>query len=240
AGTPDELQMLLQGAGECLVDAVEVVDSSAVNRITNSSFEAGTTGWVAEGTQDQSGLETSEGFIGTQSFHVRAVARGDDEVNRIRASLTAPLTVGSTATIRARARWLRGHPELLLRLRGNYLEAFGRMNLPRELGTPGARNSRALANAGPAIYEVLHSPILPAANQAVIVTARADDPDGLASMQLNYRIDPSATYAFVHLVDDGTGGDAIAGDGIYSATIPGQTSGATIAFFVEEIGRAHV
>jgi len=233
AGTPDGLQMLLQGAGECLVDAVEVLDSGGLNRINNPSFESGAAGWVAEGTQEQSGLETGEGFIGAQSFHVRAVARGDDEVNRIRTSLTTPLTVGSTATIRARARWLRGHPELLMRLRGNYLEAFGRMNLPRNLGTPGARNSRALDNAGPAIYEVAHAPVLPAANQAVVVTTRAHDPDGLASIQLNYRIDPAATYATVNMVDDGTGGDAIVGDGLYSATIPGQSNGAMIAFFIQ-------
>ena len=37
-GTPDELQMLLQGPGECLVDEVEVVDSGGVNRISNSTF----------------------------------------------------------------------------------------------------------------------------------------------------------------------------------------------------------
>ena len=233
SGTPDELQMLLQGAGECLVDGVEVVDSGGVNRINNSSFETGTTGWVAEGTQDQSGLEVTEGFSGAQSFHLRAVSRGDEEVNRIRTLLTTPLTVGSTATIRARARWLRGHPELLLRLRGNHLEAFGRLNLPRNLGTPGARNSRALANAGPAIYEVAHSPILPAANEPVVVTARAHDPDGVASIQLNYRIDPSTAYSAVNMLDDGTGGDTVAADGLFSASIPGQTNGAMIAFFIQ-------
>src|SRR5207244_11545424 len=118
--------------------------------VNNRTFEAGATAWVSEGTQEQSDWQSSEGYNSANSFHVRAVARGDDEVNRIRTMLTSPLTVGSTATIRARARWLRGHPELLLRLRGNHLEAFGRMNLPRDLGTPGARNSRAAANGGPA------------------------------------------------------------------------------------------
>src|SRR5205085_5174206 len=47
---------------------------------------------------------------------------------------------------------------------------------------------------------------------------------------LKYRIDPSATYTFVPMVDDGTGGDAIAGDGIYSATIPGQAANTMVAF----------
>src|ERR1051326_6298172 len=232
-GSPDELQLLLQGPGECLVDDVDVVDSAGFNRIANPSFESGAAGWVAEGTQQQSTLDTSEGYDSLQSFHVRAVARGDDEVNRIRALLTSPLAVGSTATIRARARWQRGHPELLLRLRGNYLEAFGRMTVPRNLGTPGARNSRAMANAGPALHEVGHSPILPAAAQAVVVTARVEDPDGLADIRLNYRVDPNTSYAAVGMTDDGTGGDLIAGDGIYSATVPAQTNGTLVAFFIQ-------
>ncbi len=76
-------------------------------------------------------------------------------------------------------RWLKGWPEFMLRTRGNYLEAVGRMALPTNLGTPGARNSRAVANAGPAIFDVAHTPVLPAANQAVVVTARITDPDGV-------------------------------------------------------------
>jgi hypothetical protein len=35
------------------------------------------------------------------------------------------------------------------------------------------------------------------------------------------------------MVDDGTAGDAVANDGIYSATIPGQTAGKMVAFYVE-------
>ena len=232
-GTADDLQMLLQGAGECLVDDVEVIDPAGTNRVANSTFETDATGWVPEGTHSQSSWESGEGYSSAHSFHVRAVARGDDEVNRIRTTLTAPLTVGTTATIRARARWLRGHPELLLRLRGNYLEAFGRMNLPPNLGTPGARNSRAVANAGPAIHGVAHSPVLPAGGHTVVVTARIDDPDGLGPIQLNYRNDTNATYTTATMTDSGTGGDRVAGDGIYSATLPGQISGTMIAFYIQ-------
>src|SRR5205807_10129996 len=38
------------------------------------------------------------------------------------------------------------------------------------------------------------------------------------------RVDPSGFYTAVAMKDDGTGGDAIAGDGIFSATLPGQTA----------------
>jgi hypothetical protein len=82
------------------------------------------------------------------------------------------------------------------------------------------------------MYNVSHTPSVPAANQAVVVTAQAHDPDGIGSLTLYYRLDPSTTYKAVTMNDQGTGGDAIAGDGIYSATIPGQTGGQIVAFYI--------
>ncbi|MBI5384085.1 MAG: lamin tail domain-containing protein [Verrucomicrobia bacterium] len=229
----DQLQVLLQGAGECLIDGVEVLNGSGVNLIANSTFESGATSWTAEGTESPSGLETTEGYFSARSYHVRAVDRGDNQVNRIRTPLTSALASGDTATIRAKVRWLRGHPEILFRLRGNWLEAVGTMTLPANLGTPGTRNSRAVPNAPPAIYDVAHSPVLPAANQAVVVTARVDDSDGVAALSVVYRLDPATNSFSVPMRDDGTGGDAVAGDGLFSATLPGQTNGALVAFYVQ-------
>ena len=39
------------------------------------------------------------------------------------------------------------------------------------------------------------------------------------------------------MIDDGTGGDAVARDGIYSATIPGQPAGTTVAFYIQAADR---
>jgi hypothetical protein len=229
----DQLQVLMQGAGECLIDNVQVI-SNGVNLIANSTFETDASGWTAQGTESQSALETSEGFSSSKCYHVRAVDRGDNQLNRIRTPLVSALPSGTpNVTIQANVRWLKGQPEVLLRLRGNWLENEVEMALPPNPGTPGALNSRYIANAPPAITGVQHSPVLPAAGQAVVVTARVDDPDGLSSVLLNYRLDPSATYATLAMKDDGTGGDAIAGDGIYSATIPGQASGTMLAFYVQ-------
>ena len=107
------------------------------------------------------------------------------------------------------------------------------MTFQKTWGTPGAPNSRLVANAGPAIYDVEPFPILPAANEPVVVSARVDDPDGVANVTLQYRIDPSATIAGIPMRDDGTDGDAFANDGIYSATIPGQPNGALVAFRIQ-------
>jgi hypothetical protein len=110
------------------------------------------------------------------------------------------------------------------------------MPVPANLGTPGQRNSRYVTNAGPAIYEVKHSPALPAANQTVVVTARFHSFRPVQAT-LRYRVDtgvnPTPSYVSVAMVDDGTGGDAVAGDGVYSASIPGQAPGGVVAFLVQ-------
>jgi hypothetical protein len=229
----DQLQVLLQGAGECLIDDVEVRTLAGVNVVANSTFEGGATGWTAEGTQQPSSLETTEGFNSAQSYHVRATDRGDNQVNRIRTPLTTAQSQGHTNTIRAKVRWLRGHPEILFRLRGNWHEAAVTMDLPTNLGTPGARNSRAVSNAPPAIHGVTHFPPVPAANEPVVVTARVHHPDEATTVRLRYRVDPGATLNHVAMRDDGTGGDAVARDGLYSATLPGQAAGVLVAFHIE-------
>jgi hypothetical protein len=235
----DELQVLLQDAGECLIDNVQVLNSSGSNLIANSTFETDATGWTAEGTEKTSSLETSEGYLSAKCYHLRAVAKGDNQINRVRCPLTAPLASGTTGvTIRAAVRWLKGNPEILLRLRGNWLECAAELPTPAYPGTPGARNGRYIANAPPAITGVSHAPILPAANQPIVVSARIGDPDGIASVLLKYRLDPSSTYSTLTMTDDGTDGDAVAGDGVFSAIIPGQASGAMVAFYLQATDKA--
>src|SRR6185503_12437212 len=45
--------------------------------------------------------------------------------------------------------------------------------------------------------------------------------------------DPASSDSAIVMGDDGTGGDAVAGDGIYSATIPGQPAGTLVAFHLQ-------
>jgi hypothetical protein len=70
-----------------LIDNVQVL-SNGVNLIANSTFETDASGWTAEGTESRSSLETTEGSGSSRSYHVRAVERGDNQVNRIRTPLT--------------------------------------------------------------------------------------------------------------------------------------------------------
>ncbi|HWQ90860.1 MAG TPA: lamin tail domain-containing protein, partial [Clostridia bacterium] len=101
------------------------------------------------------------------------------------------------------------------------------------LGTPGQVNSRRVQNAPPAIYDMRHSPIVPASMEAVVVTACVHDPDQVNAVVLTYRVDPGTTTFNLDMRDDGTGGDAVAGDGLFSATLPGQSTGTVIAFYLQ-------
>ena len=228
-------QVGLLDAGECLVDEVEVrPGTNGPNYVSNPGFAAGLAGWSLQGDHSRSALAAGAGYGGAgDALHLRTDNRVWNGANSAQVTLTnTSLAAGQTNTLRFKARWLRGWPEVLLRLGGNWLETTGRLPVPANLGTPGLPNSRALANAGPAITEVTHTPSLPAANQACLVTARVADPDGMAFFTLKYRIDPSLSYTSVSLWDDGSGGDAVAGDGVFSATIPGQAAGKIAAFAI--------
>ena len=226
-------QIGLLDAGECLVDNIEVrAGTTGQNLVINSNFESGLGNWFMQGCHVRSSLENA-GDSSAHSLHIRNSDHFWTGDNSCQMALSGnSLGAGQTATLRFRARWLRGWPEPLLRLNGNWLEATGRLPVPANLGTPGMRNSRYVPNNAPAIYDVRHDPPLPAPGQAVIVMARVDDPDGIQALTLNYRIDPSTAYSSVTMRDDGTGGDSLAGDGIYSATLPGQGSRVIVAFYI--------
>jgi hypothetical protein len=100
--------------------------------------------------------------------------------------------------------------------------------------TPGARNNSYTNNLPPTIRQVDHSPNQPSAGQPVIVSAKITDPEGVASVRLQYQIvDPGnyieltdAAYATswttVAMNDAGTNGDQFPGDSTYSVTLPGS------------------
>jgi regulation of enolase protein 1 (concanavalin A-like superfamily) len=236
SSTNQSLHVYLLGMGEALVDSLEVHSGigggEGPNLLSYNNYVIGTNtnNWMVLGAFDQTTAE-SPGFSNPNCLHIRAAARGDMGANKIRSPIF-PVMVESPVTIRGKARWLRGWPEILLRLHGGGAEASARLQVPTNLGTPGAPNSRSVNNAGPAIHTVQHFPVLPAAGQSVVVTAQAHDPNGLTSLQLMYRIEPASNFTAVVMRDDGSGGDTVAGDGVYSATLPAQSQGALAAFFV--------
>ncbi len=88
------------------------------------------------------------------------------------------------------------------------------------------------ATLPPAIRDVETLPKQPMAGQSVRITAVVTDPDGVASVALQYQpVDPGnylrktdpaylTTWTNLPMLDDGSGGDAYAGDSLFSVTIP--------------------
>ncbi len=233
AGTMEELQVFCQQGGECLLDNIELKKSGeSANRVSNPNFETGLGGWERLGTHERSGLEAAEGYASSRSLHVRASSQGRYTISvyritydRLSTAIAAP-NAGETFTIRAKGRWIAGWPFVIIGVKGHALEAVGALAVPDNLGTPGEPNSRRVVNAGPAIDDVQHSPVLPAAAQPVIVSARIQDPDGVANVVLRWRNDSIAGRVETTPMTDSDG------DGVYRATLPGQPAGQIASFAV--------
>ncbi len=102
--------------------------------------------------------------------------------------------------------------------------------------TPVARNARYDDNAPPLIDNVAHRPLTPRTGEAVTVTARITDSNGVSAVKLEYqlvepgayvrRTDPAYSQGWTSVVmrDEGTAGDAVAGDGVFTAVVDGATS----------------
>jgi hypothetical protein len=100
--------------------------------------------------------------------------------------------------------------------------------------SPGARNNSFALNLPPAIRQVDHSLNQPTAGQPVTITAKVTDPEGVASVQLQYQIvDPGnyieltdsaygSTWTTVAMADAGTNGDEFPGDSLYTVVLPGS------------------
>jgi hypothetical protein len=232
----EHAQIGLLDAGECLVDNVEAI-WEGVNYVTDSTFETGLGNWSLQGSHVRSSLENS-GYESSYSLHIRSSDKLWTAENSCQAVLNANnMAPGDTVTLSYMARWIHGTAEPDFRLNGNWLEATAILPIPHNLGTPGLPNSTLVTNAGPALYQVSHAPAVPAANQAIVVTTYVYDPDGVRSLTLYYRIDPASTYTSVAMNDAGTGGDAIAHDGIYSATIPEQSANTVVGFYIAAVDK---
>ncbi len=102
------------------------------------------------------------------------------------------------------------------------------------LPTPGAENSVLAEDAPPQVRQVSHSPQQPATGQDVLITAKITDPDGVFGVNLEYQLVEPGSYirmtdftyntqwTAIAMVDDGTHGDLVAGDSIFSVTVPGS------------------
>ncbi|MBE0534326.1 MAG: lamin tail domain-containing protein [Phycisphaerae bacterium] len=98
--------------------------------------------------------------------------------------------------------------------------------------SPGEVNVVLSTHMPPHMRQVKHSPQAPGSNEPVTITVKVTDDDGVASVMLSYQaVDPSSYIAIkdpayhvnwvsVAMYDDGTNGDVLAGDSIYTVIMP--------------------
>ncbi|MBI4585485.1 MAG: lamin tail domain-containing protein, partial [Planctomycetes bacterium] len=229
-----ELHLYLLGAGEALLDDLEVVPRVGGNNlIPDGNFDGPNPlgKWVIEGTHIDSFLEAGAGSEGTNALHLVASRRGDSGANRLERQTAPSMTPGAEYTVRFKARWLKGSDLLMTRSWNHGLARVTRLAVPPLGGTPGRANSRALASTGPLIQAVEQNPPLPKAGEEVAVTAQVSDPGGVAAAAIHYRLDKEADFKEAPLSDDGLAPDRLAGDGVYAAAIAGMGTPRAVAEF---------
>ena len=229
-----EFLLGLLDAGEVLIDDISVREDPTganVQVIQNGTFESDTIGqppqkWRCLGTHKNSVVvqdPTGPGKV------LRVVATDGIEhtYNNCSSTLVGNRVIDplKTYAISFRAKWIAGSPQLNTRL---YLDRAARTTIlpqPAIAGTPGAGNSRRIANAGPTFSEFIHAPLVPALGQSVTVFARPFDPDGLGAQTLFYSVNGGA-FQSVAMTNDGAGR--------FSASIPGQPmTGVVVQFYVQ-------
>lgn len=92
--------------------------------------------------------------------------------------------------------------------------------------TPGAANQGAVAQMGPEIRNVTKNPTPPSAGEDLVVTAEVSPTlAAIAGVRLQVRVNYEVENRMLPadglvMADDGSGADAAAGDGVYTAVIP--------------------
>jgi len=187
---------LLDG-GEILIDDISVVENpagAAIELVQNGRFEGDTIGeqpdkWRILGTHLESRV-VADPDGGGKVLALRATGRLEHSYNLASTTFDNNRATNNNATYRIsfRARWVEGSPQLNTRL---YFNRLARTHIvsqgAAQHGTPGAANSVAIENAGPAFSGFAHSPLVPSPSDPIRIATIATDPDGVASAQLIYR-----------------------------------------------------
>lgn len=108
-------------------------------------------------------------------------------------------------------------------------------------GTPGAANSTKDAdnNVAPLILDVTHFPVIPRSTNPVVISARLVDELSVGlSATLFWRVDGAPTFSTLEMADNGSGGDAVAGDQRFSAQLPAMPPATVVEFYIRSTDQA--
>ncbi|HTD68714.1 MAG TPA: lamin tail domain-containing protein, partial [Candidatus Limnocylindria bacterium] len=227
----NEFVMGLLGEGEVLLDDISVLENPTGTRrqmLQNGTFETGLNAWRTIGTHRQSQVIVDPANAANKVL--RLVATGDTEHRHNQASttLTNGLAIvnGNEYEISFKAKWIAGNNKLNTRLYFNRLTRTTLLQVPEAHGTPGAVNSRFIANAGPTFSNLRHTPIVPANNESVTISAESSDLDGVASAQLFYSVNGGAWQTTAMTISNQPASLLLRG------TIPPQSAASLVQFYI--------
>ncbi len=234
-GQWQEFVLGLLDNGEVLLDDIRVVelpDGTAKQLIQNSTFSGGNADkWRIIGNHSHSAIVPDPDD--PNNSVLRLISSGETEhmSNHAETTLKDGNTFVAIANSREyeisfRARWVAGSSHLNTRLYFNRLPRTTAIEQPELRGTPGEINTRHETTIGPTYSDVLHSPVVPAPQAPVTVSARATDPSGVATMTLWYSV-AGAAWVSVPMT--------LGADGLHRGVIPGQNASAIVQFYVEGV-----
>ncbi|MDF1863087.1 MAG: lamin tail domain-containing protein, partial [Verrucomicrobiales bacterium] len=228
-----ELQIGMLDAGEFLIDDVSVIENGSLEFIQNGDFDSDVLGsnadkWRAIGTHGSHGrtvVITDPDNPGNQCLHVVSTGPTENKHNKIETTFanSEQVVVGNTYRISFRAKWVSGSSQVNTKLYFNYVQKTHVLESAGIWGTPGAANTAMVSNVGPDLSGLIHSPVVPNANEAVTVSIDATDPDGINNLTLFYKVGGGA-YQSVAMTAAGPR---------FTGTIPGQSASAIVRFYVE-------
>ncbi len=228
-----ELHLALVGSGHLVLNHLALWRNGQ-NCLTNadrlSNDGTGATGWLCQGTHWASGVTNGQ-------LHVVSDGRGDDKVNRVEIDVP-DLHPNETYAFCFDARWLSGKPRLIVQSWDRSIAGSFLIEVPKNLGSPGRRNSQATTSPLPQVDQLAHYPAVPRSTNTVTISARVFSARPLAAVQLRHRLGDSdglTTWQSKPMFDDGLhGGDAVANDGLYTAQLAAYRRSDQVAeFYVE-------
>ena len=209
---------------------IEDPQGAAIDLLQNGSFDSDVVGnppqaWRMVGNHD--GSLVVQDPDDPQNNVLRLTATGPTEHMSNHGETTlanrAEIDEDKEYMISFRAKWISGSPQVNTRLYFNRAAETTVIETVTPNGTPGAPNSLWQENVGPTFGNLRHEPIVPTSDDTITVSVDANDPDGVASLELHYSVDGRASVSLV--MTETT-------PGTFTAEIPSQSNGRAIQFYV--------
>ncbi len=232
-----ELHFYLVGEGHIVLRDVQLLEVESGRKLMNREMllsddaYGDDSRWLIQGNH-------ADSFVEGNRLHLIAHGHGDNRANR--AEIDVPqLRAGRTYELSFEARWVSGVPRLVAHTWDNSFAHSFRLDVPRNLGTPGRENSTLVATPPVVLENVSHSPAVPRAGESVRVRAELGDL-GSGRAEVLWRLaelDSGTAWEIQPMTPESSGEARHEGLSPYAAELPvsgGQ--GDVIEFFVRVIG----